>query len=807
MNEGRWIRGALFAALWGAAALGSSLPAEARFPAAFLALALFPGWWIAGRLRPGSPLRIRIPLAWGIGHGILALLVLAFHVAGLPLGALLAPFLLLGAWSAWAGDPPGAESKRDARLWPLAGIALLLALTTSPREGFWTDAPDHIGTVRFQIARADVLPGEYFHKGREALLDPRKGTNHTLFALACALSRTDPGDAYALFGKMHIALLVLTIFWLAGSVFGGRTIPWVAAGAFLLLCRAGLEDEWFAAAGYPGKAGLFLYIQAAALAIESSRRKRKTRGTLLAVLLGAGTAGVHAFSAILVWLGSGALAAGLLLVRRLRSEAPGAVHFLAGSVIGALPFLVFRLVHAYPPSNALHLHRQGVLLLPGNLSVIDPITLAQVIGLAGFVSFLLLPFVAPPERPFGAGEVFLVSASLVVLLLVLNPLFFPLVEEKAGYLARRIPLLVPSGFVAAAAIRGGWEGRRRARAALPALAALLAVGATVLSPAARAEPRRDLPLGTPETRMDWELPLERILDRIPVGAGLLSDPVTGYTLFGKGLVHPAAILDQHSSPNDKEAPRRLAESQRFLLGRLSAGAADAILDDHEIDYVLINERFPRDFRTYNVAIRRESFRSCREAIEKRPERFERIDAPEGLSLWKVHGPPAPHEEDSPRADPPLGRPHLRQPTAAGLVLLEARYGAERARPGEGGVLITRWELTGEDAGAVPVQLHVRAQPLGMRAPERFALRRDPARRQWNAFLLGEPDYPYLLWREGDVVADSHFVRVPSDLPPGIYEIEAAADEARFFPVRRIRGLERGAIRTGWTVLDTLEVLP
>ncbi|MFH1680101.1 MAG: hypothetical protein ABIH26_05580 [Candidatus Eisenbacteria bacterium] len=752
-------------------------------------------------------MRIHAPLAWGVSHGILALFVLVFSLAGLPLRGLLAPLFLLGAWSAWALPMPGARPKIGSGVWVLACAALLLVLTASPREGFWTDAPDHIGSLRFQIARGDVFPGEYFHADREGALDLRKGTNHTLFALASALSGIDPGRGYALFWGMHVALLVFTVFWLAGSVLGGRVTPWIATAAFLLLSRAGLEDRGLATAGYPGKAGSLLYLQAAALAVESCRRERKGRGAILGALLGAGTAGVHAFSAVLVGLGAGALAAGLLLVPRFRPDARGPLLFLAGSAAGALPVLLFRMAAAYPPSNPIHLHRQGVLLLPRGLSVIDPVTLAQVIGLAGFVSFFLLPFVAAAGRGFGAGEMFLVTASLVVLLLLLNPLLFPIVDGKAGYLARRIPLLVPSGFVAAAVLRRGWERRGRAGAALPGLAALLAVGTTVLSPAARAEPLRALPFATHESRAPWEDPLERILESIPEEATVLADPVTGYTLFGLRRVHVAAIPDQHSSPNDQEAPRRLADSGRFLSGEMGEGAADALLDRNRTDYILINELFPRDFRTYNVSIHRESFRACRESIERRPERFERIDAPRGLFLYRVSGPPAPPAADLPRRAPSLGRPALRRPMAGDLLLLEGLYSIDRAKPGEGGVVLTRWEAPAGGAGPVPVQLHVRAQPLGSRASERLALRRDPARRPWRGFPLGEPDYPYLIWREGEVVVDSHFVRVPSDLAPGAYEIEVAAEEAPFFPVRRVRGLERGAVRSGWTVIDTVEVLP
>jgi hypothetical protein len=226
-----------------------------------------------------------------------------------------------------------------------------------------------------------------------------------------------------------------------------------------------------------------------------------------------------------------------------------------------------------------------------------------------------------------------------------------------------------------------------------------------------------------------------------------------------------------------------------------------------VDYILINELFSRDFATYNAYVHRKSLRSCLEALERDPGRFAPLPAPEGLRLFRVlpaGGSQAAAGGDSAR--PAAGSPEGR-PMGEGLLLLEGRYGAESARPGEGAWVVTRWTLSGCDAGALPAKVYVRAQPIADPGPERFSLRRDPVRKPWNVFPLGGEAYPYLLWREGEVAADSHFVRVPPGCPAGTYALEIAVEEAPFFPVRMLRGLERGAMRTGWTPIDTLEVTP
>ncbi|RPJ45644.1 MAG: hypothetical protein EHM19_05155 [Candidatus Latescibacterota bacterium] len=216
--------------------------------------------------------------------------------------------------------------------------------------------------------------------------------------------------------------------------------------------------------------------------------------------------------------------------------------------------------------------------------------------------------------------------------------------------------------------------------------------------------------------------------------------------------------------------------------------------------------FPRAFRSYNVFVRPSSLRERRAEIEARPGRFERLEAPEGLHLFRVVGRGAPGAADPPHRAVPAGGPPIGAEGPEGLRLLRGRCAEEELRPGEGCWIVTTWEATA-DAGPLPVQIYVRARRGGGRVPEQFAFRRDPAVRPWAGHPLGEPSFPSLLWREGEIVNDSHFVRVPLGCPPGRYEVQVVAETRPFFPVRRMRGLERGAVRDDWRPIDTLEVLP
>jgi hypothetical protein len=807
MPAERLLRIAVFVLLWGTALFGERAGGDLRTFTALAALLLMPGWWIAGRLRPGSPFRVRAPLAFGTAQGVLSLLALVFHLAGLPLWGILAPLFLIGAWSAAAPPAPEPEARKRAHTWALAAIALLLIATSHPTTGFLTDAYDHIGTVRFQEARGDPLPGEYFHDGEEALLDPRKGTNHTAYALATAMTGVDPSDAYRVFWAFHVALIVFTVFWLAESLFGAGGTAWTATIFFLLLFRAGLPNDWFGTAGYPGKAGVLLCYQAIALGAEQCRRKRKARGYVLAAVIGSAAAGVHAFAALLAWLGLGALAAGLFLLRRLREDGKVLLRFLAANAAGGVLFLAFRWIETFPPSNPLHLHTQGVLLLPGRLAVIDPVDFAQVLGVAGLASFLLLPFLSQSERGIGVGEMFLISYSLVVILLLFNPLLFPWIEGRIGYLSRRLPLLLPAGFIPAVVMRRGWEGRPRIGAVVPALMAGAAVAVTVGSSAARMEPRGHLPARATGQEAAWKAPLSAAAPVIPAESTVLTDPFTGYALYETARIHLVALPDQHSSPNDPAAARRIADAQRLLRPGMSDGETDATLDKYHVDYLLINELFPSDFRSFNAYYHPESSRARRAEIEARPDRFERVGAPEGLHLFRVVGGAAPAFQDPPRIGIPVEGPRFDVDAGNGLLLLGGRFGEKRLKRGGGAWLVTSWQAAGNDAGALPIRISIRGRLGGTLEAETLGLRRDPALRPWAVYPLGAPDFPYLLWRKGDVVNDRHFVCAPLGCEPGTYEMQIAVDEMSFFPVRKLAGLARGATREAWIPIDTVEVIP
>ena len=693
------------------------------------------------------------------------------------------------------------------RLLTIVAITLSLALFLSPNIGFRTDAYDHIGAIRHMTERGDTWPGEYFHPDRLDNLDPRKGSNHTALAMVSLLTGEDPLDTWTPFWVFHLLILLLAFFRFAEVTLGGRGGAWIALALLLLLFRGGPSGEWFRTMAYPGKSGLILHYLLIAFAIESPGRKSRGKWLVCGAILGAGLAGVHIFFALLSGLALLVLLAAILLSPSARGLAGEKLRYALAVSAGCFPLLLFRYLRTYDPANPVHLHRQGALILPGNLAVIDPIALAGIIGLAGGVAFILLPFLFDKGRPATTGTLYLAAALLAVFLIVLNPVLYPILERKGGYLLRRIPLLAPIPVVLAALIRRGWAGRKRWRAALPGGAALIAVLITFHTSCVYARSMRELPFHSGEENLPWIGPLVELTGKIPAGSTVLTDPVTAYTLYGMNRLHITAVIDQHSSPNDPDGAARIADTQRFFLRDPGDGGMDRIVERYGVDYVLINHLFRIDFRTYNTFIDAESYREAKERLDRRPDRFLPVTAPRGLSLYKVVGKPVIGADDPPVRQPFLDGPDPYAPLPGGLRLRGGRIGTNEAAPDEIVSITTLWELEQDEPEAMPALLFIRGRKEGDPGNERISWKRKPEKMEWQKVPLGGHADPYTIWQKGDRITDRHRFRVPAVTPPGRYRIEVTIDPTPFFAVRRLQGLERGAIRTGWTVIDTLEVRP
>ena len=301
---------------------------------------------------------------------------------------------------------------------------------------------------------------------------------------------------------------------------------------------------------------------------------------------------------------------------------------------------------------------------------------------------------------------------------------------------------------------------------------------------------------------------ERLLEtasRIPAGSTVFTDPLTGYELYGKTPLHTVAVPDQHSSPNDPDAARRIRGSQRILRGIAGPAETDIFLDRYGADYVMINESFPLSFYTYNVFISPDAFRRGAERLDRRPERFLPLQSPPGFRLYRVRPAAAPEEAEPPRADEPPAGPHIDADLPGGFRLLAGRLDRRSAAPGEIVILTTFWRVREEGSDVRPPFLFLRARRDGDPEYEPWGLRRDPVLGPWSMSPLGTMKDPAYLWRGGDRAREIRRIRVPRRAPPGDYRLEITIEPNPFFSVRRLDGLRRGASRRTWVAVDTLEV--
>ncbi len=778
---------------------GLPVSGEVRTGGALAFLLLLPGYRAATMIAPSLGVTFRIALGFGLAHGWLAALAVICHLTGLSLGSFLVAAILVSAGTFLLPARSGGALSEWKDLVLIALCWIVLLSVQSPRNGFWTDVYDHIGTVRWMQERNQAYPREAFHADRMDELDPRKGTAHSLFAAATRLSGVDPLDGWSSLGAAQLLVLLSAIHALARSIFPRPGTAWIGFMLFALLFRGGPGGEWFRSAAYPGIAGYSLFLLVAALGVRTATRGETGRAAV-PVLLGLAAGGIHIFYGTLAGGALVTLFIGMLFAPGLRPNSHHLRKLLALFLIGAAPLFLFRMIASYDPANPLHLHRQGMLLLPFGLSILDHRTLAGTFGLAGGVAFLLLPFLKPADRPFSAGELFLLATSIATVLVVLNPLLFPLLERKLGYLMRRVPSFSLGPFVLLAVMAGPFQSGRRLRtvapAALAALAALFSIGSSV----AEASRGNRLPMGTVEDQQVIERAVDLLGESLPVGSTVVTDPVTGYALFGRTLLHPAAVVDQHSSPNDPDGASRVADTQRLFRDRCSELEMGEILEELGADFVVVNMLFPCGFRSFNAYVLPELFDSAATRMDRLPLLLEPIASPEGLRVYRVRDeslsrPEPAHDLSRDPLFEPLG-PILDREMEGGTLLVAGRVGVEVLRAGELMELVTWWSLPEQDAGPLPMSLFVRARPADGSGQ---------AGRPWSISVLGGLEYPYVIWRANDRVVDRHSIRVPARVKPGRYLIEVTLDPARFFPVSRISGLRRGAIRSGWTVIDTLEI--
>lgn len=796
-------------------ALGA-LPEMVRLALAFAAIVLLPGACLTALLAPAPVVPGGAVRALGFGVAWNAAVILTLHLAQVPFTRLLewgpAIHAVLVAATVLRARQQAGSSPGDPRLSRLALAAVMaaavLASVHAGRTGtimsYYSDSPDHVGSIRRMLQTGNAFPTDAFFKDAgPSGADPRKGLWHPQVALIVALARVDPADAWRQLPAAIAPFFILVLAQLGLLGAGGAGAAAFAWAHLLLLAGA---TTWFPLrkAVY----GTFLADElsmAAAFAALADALRPQRASRIAAVGLALGAIATHVYSAIQLAMTLGGLAAGLVL--RDRAARPAGRLVVTGLAIGVLglPYLMWRAHQSYAPANIIHTETQGLLWLGGSLRVVS-------IGvLWDWMSTLWILFpiawLALARRRGDPAALYVLTTSLVVALVIFDPPVVALLEPRLGYLLMRMIWMVPIGALV------GWLALALARAAAaaaepPARRRLLAVSGLValglfLMPTARdalatfTDPQRFAHADRDESPFRWREALAWMDRELPPGQVVLADPATSYGVPMLTRHYVATLVDQHSSPSDSLALTRILDARDALDPYASWARTREVVDRYGVTVIAINADFPRipplDFWSPSPRWAAEA----RSRFDARPAAFERVYDRGGFTVYRVHrtaldtlsGPPAPRPFVVPYVAGrfPIGRrfdDHL--PVVHRLTLWPPRVARGDTLHG-----VAEWRALQSLRGGsylVSVRFEGRmpggfAPPAWMAKPARKVLERlrHERYRFRDDHLPTAGAYGVDLWRPDEIVRDSFDYVVPADVAPGYYRTEIRMNRSPHYP--------------------------
>jgi hypothetical protein len=295
----------------------------------------------------------------------------------------------------------------------------------------------------------------------------------------------------------------------------------------------------------------------------------------------------------------------------------------------------------------------------------------------------------------------------------------------------------------------------------------------------------------------WYDALQFMKDRIDTPSVVLSDPWTSYSVPAFTTNYIVAVPIGHSSPKDAHNLSNVRDAMDVLNPYVDIPTTRRLLDEHDVDYVVLNETFREPVVAYGWALHPDSYAARRAKFDAQPGLFEGVYDKGGVRIYEYHPEGAAGEAEAP-ALPFVSSvvPVLSDPAGA---LFEDRFllmGAvtDRTDVGRGEtVRITcYWQRVGTEPVEQYHQLSVRFDtdyPKGRlynpawskvyrRGLQKVKGERYRFRVEHNPL---EGVYPPYRWRPGEVITDQFEVTVPPDVAPGRYEIRLKMRAVPFSP--------------------------
>ncbi len=786
------------------AGAGAALPGPVRVALAFGVLVLVPGWaFVALGARP--PGGSWLAAGWALGFGVawasaLALLAHTLVPSFLPLTLWMLPAnAALWGVVVWRGRVPWPDGAPTLPRWAVlavllaAGVAAWTAGSIGPPTGYGTDTPDHVGTLRRMLLTGQAFPTDAFFRDAGRMgADPRKGVWHVVIALITRLAAVDPLESWRWLGSFIVPFFVLTVAGL-GYLCRGPIGAGLAAWALLLTFGGGLWSEELRQMAFASHFGDQLAL-AAVVAVLADLRMRARGTRVSAAILGFAAVATHVFAAVHFAVVFSALALGLLLRdRRVGPDLRRLVPTVLLMAAACLPYVVMRAGQAYAPTNIIHTEPQGLLTLVGTLRVVTIGALWTHMGEAWVLVPLAWPWLWARGR-HNPAVLYLLTSSLAVGLIMYDPPVVALLQPRLGYLLMRLIWLVPLAGIlgwllpelaARVAATGPWARRAAAGVVLALAVVLLAAPArdaatVLLAPEPLQQARREY-----DPRR-WGDVFAWMNAHLPPDDVVLSDLATSYMVPMMTGRYVVAIVDQHSSPNDSLALRRILDTRDALDPYEPWARMRDVIGRYGVSVIVLDGRLGDAAPLLYWTPTRSWYAAERARLDSAPGAFERLADLRGVVVYRVR----PRGLDR-LASPPAPRPFVRPVTAGDALAPESRSAAlpaivgfalrpERARPGDTLRCAVDWRAPGPmPPGSYTVAVRFdRPLPAGWSPPAFLGKPwRKLLERRLHERLRFRDDhlpvggiYGVDLWRPDQVVRDEFSVAVPRDVAPGEYVV-------------------------------------
>ncbi len=715
----------------------------------------------------------------------------------------------------------------------LAGVMFILCFILfygKGETGAETDAPDHISYVARSIESGRLFPEDsFFRDGDGRGFDPRKGTWHPVLALWAYQADTSAAFLWQ-FLPAFLAFFYLVAFWVFARELL-QSIPLaLLSSIFLLLLYRGGGLEWLTKSGYSKNLMQMTFWMACAYLLRYLNEGRRWCLSSAAVLAALGSS-VHLvfgylFVVTLVSIGMFTIIRDWGISWRSRFTASIPVLILS---IG-IPSLI-RLAASGRGFNAIHTHRQGLLLFDNGLSMVDPVEILSHSGMGIFIATIIITLsIFFGDRDRRAKLCGLMFAVPVVL--VLNPLTGSLLGASSGYLYYRLVDAAPQNAVLAIALV--WAVRsvfashyrtvkRRGAVAyifsglLPALAviALISFSVRLSLPSFIGDIERLSGGGLGEVDARYEtIPL--LLEGVEEGAVVCSDPVTSYLVSAFTGKFVTSVPGQHGNPTDEKALSRLSSTRDIFSPYLPFLRSVEWIESEGIDYILVDTGYRRSegfFDTVPAESRLDALDKFRRASPFLVEKGER----DGLVLFAVDGEKVsadlPEEAIVPVREIPYcadyrssgsgeDDPGIRvRPAAAftetGMILDTITLGKVEVAAGDTIDGDFCWTRQGESAFGMPLEWVVRLDTPYPRGPffrewfdkqYRRRIERTTGlfyRKTVTGRVMGGTAHPDL-WESGRPVRQDFIIPVPAEMAEGDYEVRVMVRRSPYLQNRSIK---------------------